>query len=82
TLRPHRAWADVFRSVILGDDADPAVRESRFADNYSFFRSQVSPDEVPRIWRGLGKLEHVAISLGAGANAQQIFESLNSTGEP
>ncbi|WP_248242317.1 DUF262 domain-containing protein [Microbacterium kunmingense] len=82
TLRPHRAWADVFRSVILGDDADPAVRESRFADNYSFFRSQVSPDEVPRIWRGLKKLEHVAISLGAGANAQQIFESLNSTGEP
>ena len=31
---------------------------------------------------GLQKLEHVAISLGADANAQQIFESLNSTGEP
>ncbi|NYF17031.1 hypothetical protein HDC37_001859 [Microbacterium sp. AK009] len=82
TLRPHRAWADVFRSVILGNDADLAVRESRFADNYAFFRSQVSAEEVPRIWRGLQKLEHVAISLGAGANAQQIFESLNSTGEP
>ncbi|WP_322409024.1 DUF262 domain-containing HNH endonuclease family protein [Microbacterium invictum] len=82
TLRPHRAWADVFRAVVLGDDADPAVRASRFADNYAFFRSQVSPDEAPHIWRGLQKLEHVAISLGSGANAQQIFESLNSTGEP
>ena len=39
-------------------------------------------DEVPAIWRGLQKLEHVAITLGADANAQQIFESLNSTGEP
>ncbi len=39
-------------------------------------------EEAPRIWRGLQKLEHVAITLGADANAQQIFESLNSTGEP
>ena len=37
---------------------------------------------MPRIWRGLQKLEHVAITLGSDANAQQIFESLNSTGEP
>lgn len=82
-LRPHRAWARVFESVVL-DQRGPedAYRESRFDDNYAFFRSQVRPDEVPRIWRGLQKLEHVAITLGAGANAQQIFESLNSTGEP
>lgn len=82
-LRPHRAWARVFESVVLDqrgpEDAD---RESRFDDNYAFFRSQVRRDEVPRIWRGLQKLEHVAITLGSGANAQQIFESLNSTGEP
>ena len=57
-------------------------RDSRFDDNYAFFRSQISLDEAPHIWRGLQKLEHVAITLGAGANAQQIFESLNSTGEP
>ncbi|RFA19077.1 DUF262 domain-containing protein [Subtercola boreus] len=82
-LRPHRAWADVFESVVLnrrgpGDEA----RDSRFDDNYAFFRSQVLPNEVARVWRGLQKLEHVAITLGADANAQQIFESLNSTGEP
>ncbi|CAD5994015.1 DUF262 domain-containing protein [Agreia sp. COWG] len=82
-LRPHRAWAEVFESVVLaqrgpGDE----LRDSRFDDNYAFFRSQVGVDEVPLIWRGLQKLEHVAITLGPDANAQQIFESLNSTGEP
>jgi hypothetical protein len=82
-LRPHRAWADIFESVVL-DRRLPGeeLRDSRFDDNYAFFRSQVPADEVPRIWRGLQRLEHVAITLGADANAQQIFESLNSTGEP
>ncbi|GAA1989375.1 DUF262 domain-containing protein [Microbacterium pumilum] len=82
-LRPHRAWAEVFEGVVLdrrlpGDEP----RDSRFDDNYAFFRSQILAEEAPRIWRGLQKLEHVAISLGADANAQQTFESLNSTGEP
>lgn len=82
-LRPHRAWADVFESVVLDRRApDEAMRESRFDDNYAFFRSQVQADEAPRIWRGLQKLEHVAITLGSDANAQQTFESLNSTGAP
>ena len=82
-LRPHRAWAEVFESVVLDRRAPgDAQRESRFDDNYAFFRSQIRPDEAAAIWRGLRKLEHVSITLGAGANAQQIFESLNSTGEP
>jgi hypothetical protein len=81
-LRPHRAWAAVFESVVLDRRAAGESRDSRFDDNYAFFRSQISVEEAPRIWRGLQKLEHVAITLGPGANAQQIFESLNSTGEP
>ncbi|WP_169582462.1 MULTISPECIES: DUF262 domain-containing protein [Microbacterium] len=81
-LRPHRAWAGVFETVVLDRRAGDGARDSRFDDNYAFFRSQISSDEAPRIWRGLQKLEHVAITLGTGANAQQIFESLNSTGEP
>lgn len=82
-LRPHRAWAELFENVVL-DRRAPAdvVRESRFDANYAYFRSQIPLGDVPRIWAGLQKLEHVAITLGAGANAQQIFESLNSTGEP
>jgi hypothetical protein len=81
-LRPHRAWAELFEAVVLDRHPEGEARDSRFDDNYAFFRSQISRDEAPRIWRGLQKLEHVAITLGAGANAQQIFESLNSTGEP
>lgn len=82
-LRPHEAWAGVFESVVFDRrPADGSLRDSRFDDNYAFFRSQVGPDEASRIWTGLRKLEHVAITLGAGANAQQIFASLNSTGEP
>ncbi|WP_223171242.1 DUF262 domain-containing protein [Microbacterium sp. NIBRBAC000506063] len=79
-LRPHHAWAELYESVVL--ERDESDRESRFDDNYAFFRSQVHADEAPRIWRGLQRLEHVSITLGAAANAQQIFESLNSTGEP
>ncbi|WP_309128434.1 DUF262 domain-containing protein [Microbacterium sp.] len=80
-LRPHHAWAELYESVVL-DRRQDADRESRFDDNYAFFRSQVHAEEAPRIWRGLQRLEHVSITLGAEANAQQIFESLNSTGEP
>ncbi|MGB3732247.1 DUF262 domain-containing protein [Microbacterium sp.] len=80
-LRPHHAWADLYESVVLDRRSD-ADRESRFDDNYAFFRSQVHPDEVPLIWEGLQRLEHVSITLGSAANAQQIFESLNSTGQP
>jgi hypothetical protein len=73
----------VYESVVLDRrPAEAELRESRFDDNYAFFRSQVPASEVARVWRGLQRLEHVAISLGAHANAQQIFESLNSTGEP
>jgi hypothetical protein len=82
-LRPHRAWAEIFESVVLDHRlADADLRDSRFDDNYAFFRSQVPASEVVRIWTGVQRLEHVAITLGADANAQQIFESLNSTGEP
>ncbi len=82
-LRPHRAWAEVFESVVLDRRAPGgAARQSRFDDNYAFFRSQIRVDEAAHLWRGLAKLEHVSISLGPAANAQQTFESLNSTGEP
>ncbi len=83
TLRPHRAWAGVFEDVILDrPGADASARASRFDDNYAFFRSQIRPGEAAHLWRGVQRLEHVSITLGEGANAQQIFESLNSTGEP
>ncbi|MCU1638978.1 MAG: hypothetical protein JWL94_1625 [Microbacteriaceae bacterium] len=81
-LRPHRAWAEVFQNVILDRRHGDEPRDTRFDDNYAFFRSQVPVEEVAQVWKGLQRLEHVSITLGGEANAQQIFESLNSTGEP
>ncbi|HWK21083.1 MAG TPA: DUF262 domain-containing protein [Microbacteriaceae bacterium] len=80
-LHPHRAWAGLYEAVVL-DRAHDAVAGSRFEENYTYFRSQVAADDPDRIWRGLSRLEHVAITLLPEANAQQIFESLNSTGAP
>ena len=82
-LRPHRAWAELFEEVVLDRRSpDDAERASRFDDNYAFFRSRIGVHDAAAVWRGLTRLEHVAIALGAEANAQQTFESLNSTGEP
>lgn len=80
-LRPHQAWAEVFERVVLDRRSPGTELDSRFDDNYAFFRSQVPAEDVRRIWAGLQRLEHVAITLGGDANAQQTFESLNSTGE-
>lgn len=85
-LRPNRHWLGVFERLVAptaaAEDADDAGwAGSQFAENYTFFRREVAR-EPERIWRGLERLEHVAITLGPGANAQQIFESLNSTGTP
>ena len=82
-LRPHRAWAEVFDAVVLDLPLpETGVDRSRFEENYTYFRSQIGRADVARVRRGLERLEHVAIELGPGANAQQIFESLNSTGTP
>src|SRR5690606_3704042 len=81
-LRPNRHWLGVFEQIVApAASATDAPAHSQFTENYTFFRREVAR-EPERIWRGLQRLEHVAITLGPGANAQQIFESLNSTGAP
>ena len=81
---PHHAWADVFESVVLDRPVVTGeTRESRFDDNYAFFRSQISPREAPARLARVCRSSSTSRSRWApGANAQQIFESLNSTGEP
>ena len=73
---------DEIRNIVLDRRNGDEPRDSRFDDNYAFFRSQVPLEDVAQVWQGLQRLEHVSITLGGDANAQQIFESLNSTGEP
>src|SRR5690606_6313186 len=48
-LRPHRAWAEVFENVVLGRRLGDEPRDTRFDDNYAFFRSQVPAEEVRQV---------------------------------
>ncbi len=76
-LRPHERYDDVVTRLMTGREG--VVGDSTFEANYLALIEMIGAD-WPRAWRGLQRLEHVAIDLGAQANAQQIFESLNSTG--
>ena len=81
-LRPHERFERDLQRILLGvDDGDPALAENAFAANYRFLLDRID-DDWPLVWQGLNRLEHVTIELGSRSNAQQIFESLNSTGAP
>ncbi len=83
-LRPHRAWADVFESVVLGDRS-PADDAARIAVRRQL---RVLPQSDPpgrgraHLARGAEVSSTSRSRSASEANAQQIFESLNSTGEP
>ncbi|MGH2976632.1 MAG: DUF262 domain-containing protein, partial [Solirubrobacterales bacterium] len=60
----------------LPDDSSDQVR-----DNYQFFRDQVRDADPAAIYRGVGHLIVVDVTLDRGVDDPQlIFESLNSTG--
>lgn len=81
-LQPHKRRESVLNGIVSGRPLTPAERDvSYFDENYEFFLQAIEEGNG-RVWKGLQKLEHVDIRLGPHANAQQIFESLNSTGEP
>ncbi len=76
-VRPHARYEAVVDDLLSG--ATRGAGATTFEENYRYLRDRVSDDwEV--VWRGIHRLEHVAVSLLPQANAQQIFESLNSTG--
>jgi hypothetical protein len=76
-VRPHARYEVVLDDLLSG--ATSGAGATTFEENYRYLRDRVSDDwEV--VWRGIHRLEHVAVSLLPQANAQQIFESLNSTG--
>ncbi len=76
-LQPHDRYVKVVRALMT--TAPTTVGDSSFEQNYEFFLGELA-DDWRQVWSGLQRLEHVAIELGSGANPQQIFESLNSTG--
>lgn len=66
--------------AILESSELPANRSERIVENYEYFREQVAQADPADIYRGIGRLVVVDVTLDSGDNPQLIFESLNSTG--
>jgi uncharacterized protein with ParB-like and HNH nuclease domain/predicted transport protein len=59
----------------------PTEVSERILDNYEFFREQLKEKSPEEVYRGVGHLIVVDVTLDRGADDPQlIFESLNSTG--
>lgn len=78
-LLGRESAADLGQIIRGGNDRTHEDGRSSVWDNYGFFLEEIRDDPL-NVWRGLERLEHVAITLGERASPQQVFESLNSTG--
>jgi uncharacterized protein with ParB-like and HNH nuclease domain len=59
----------------------PPVVSERIRDNYDWFRAQLEDADPEAVYRGVGRLAVVNVTLERGLDDPQlIFESLNSTG--
>lgn len=59
----------------------PAASSEHIRDNYEFFREQLASADPEQVYRGIGRLVVVDVTLDRGTDDPQlIFESLNSTG--
>lgn len=59
----------------------PATLSERIRDNYDFFRERLQEADPEAVYRGIGRLVVVDVTLDRGIDDPQlIFESLNSTG--
>lgn len=66
--------------VNLSEDSEFGAY-SRIIENYNFFKSNITNDNLEIVMQGLNKLIFVDIALDRQKdNPQRIFESLNSTG--
>ncbi len=67
--------------ALLDREDLPTVSSERICDNYDFFREQLKVTDPTTVYRGVGRLIVVDVTLNRGSDDPQlIFESLNSTG--
>src|SRR5690606_6034481 len=67
-------------ALVDGDALGPNVSD-RIRDNYEYFRDQLTKADPSDVYRGIGRLVVVDVTLSARSdNPQLVFESLNSTG--
>lgn len=68
------------RAILDGEEPPREISE-RIRDNYDFFREQLRDADPEAVYRGIGRLVVVDVTLDRGVDDPQlIFESLNSTG--
>jgi uncharacterized protein with ParB-like and HNH nuclease domain len=67
--------------ALVDHEEPPQIRSERIKDNYDFFREQLRDADPEDVYRGIGRLVVVDVTLDRGLDDPQlIFESLNSTG--
>lgn len=67
--------------ALLDGEEPPKNESERITENYEFFREQLAEANPAEVYRGMGRLIVVDVTLDRGADDPQlIFESLNSTG--
>ena len=66
--------------VSKGEDIPKYRGKSNIFDNFHWFKRKLNKNNIKTIYEGLKKLELILISLDEHDVAQNIFETLNSTG--
>ena len=80
-LRPTENNDKALRYIIDGEKNSEYREYSRLIENFNYFESRMSEENIDVVLEGLNKLMFVEISLERGKDdPQRIFESLNSTG--
>ena len=68
------------RALVNGEEP-PKNASVRIKENYEYFREQLVGVDPDKIYRGIGRLIVVDVTLDRGSDdPQSVFESLNSTG--
>ena len=68
------------QALLDGEDV-PTTASDNLRDNYEFFRAQLADVDPETVYKGIGRLVVVDVTLDRGIDDPQlIFESLNSTG--
>ena len=80
-LRPTENNDKAIKYLLRSDSTEEFNDFSKVIDNFNYFKSRITQENIEYILKGLSKLMFVEISLDRKKDdPQRIFESLNSTG--
>lgn len=80
-LRPTENNDKAIKYLLRGDSKEEFNHFSKVIENFNYFKSRITVENIEIVLKGLSKLMFVEISLDREKDdPQRIFESLNSTG--